>query len=320
MTRVLAVLGAATGLREADVRIICNKAPIMYKYFTIPKKSGGNRLIAQPSQVVKFLQSAFVNEVLSNLPIHECATAYRKNYSIAMNARPHAVNGPILKMDLKDFFPSIRGADWRSYCKDHNLFDDSEDINLSESLLFHRPPGARLLRLAIGAPSSPMLSNILMFKFDELVSRAVSGDHVTYTRYADDLTFSAKRTGYLVNVKSQVAKTIRILKYPRLDINDDKTIYITKKYHRVVTGVTLTNDGNISIGRDKKREISAGVHRSVNGKLLDNEYAALAGKIAYANSIDPDFIRWLDRKYGEGCVKLIQQLGWMIGHEDEPKA
>jgi hypothetical protein len=245
--------------------------------------------------------------LLGTLPIHPAATAYRRGLSTLDNAKPHAANGPILKLDFKNFFPSIRAHDWEAYCERTKCLMNEEEISLTSHLLFRRDPKYRGLRLAIGAPSSPMLSNILMFDFDTLVSEAVAKDHVTYTRYADDMTFSAPRTGHLNGVQRAVCKIIRDLKSPILDLNNEKTTYVTRKYHRSITGLTLTNDGNVTLGRDRKRLISATLHRSVLGKLTGPERQMLAGTLAYVNAVEPEFLGTLKRKYGSHNAEAAQR-------------
>jgi RNA-directed DNA polymerase len=318
MKMLLRALAADAGLREADVRKLLSTAPERYKIYYIDKKRGGQRQIAQPTSEIKFLQRIFAEKFLSHLPIHESATAYRRGYSILDNARRHDHSGPILKMDLKDFFPSIRGRDWISYCIKHRVFEDMEDIYLSERLLFFRPPGGRLLRLAIGAPSSPMLSNVLMFEFDDLLSNLVRKDRVIYTRYADDLTFSAPRTGFLVKVKRDVASVIRDIKFPKLDINDEKTTYVTKKYHRTITGLTISNDSKVTLGRDRKRLISASIHRVLIGGIDDVQLARIAGLIAFANVIEPAFVQQLGEKYGSDVRERSKRFGAKARDEAGP--
>src|SRR5690606_3626359 len=145
-----------------------------------------------------------------------------------------------------------------------------------------------------------ILSNVLMYDFDNAVSAAVAKDHVTYSRYADDLTFSALRTGHLVNVERTVRSVIRTLKYPNLSINEEKTTRVTLKYNRRVTGVTLSNEGKVSLGRDRKRAIEAAVHHFTTGKILESEVGELKGILGFAKSVEPEFIERLIEKYGEG--------------------
>ena len=219
---------------------------------------------------------------------------------------PHAGHGPVLKIDFRDFFPSIRSQDWVSYCHETNCIVDDEDIKLTASLLFQREKNSRLMRLAIGAPSSPMISNIIMYEFDNRISAILKSDKVVYTRYADDLTFSAPRAGHLSGVIKAVSTTIRSLKYPKLDINQNKTRFITPKYRRTVTGLTITNDARITIGREKKRELHAAVHHTSLGKLNSTEMEKLSGFLAFVKSVEPDFLVTLTKKYGLDVIRAIQ--------------
>jgi hypothetical protein len=144
-----------------------------------------------------------------------------------------------------------------------------------------------------------------MFDFDSAVTEAVKADRVVYTRYADDLTFSAPRTGYLTGVQSAVARVIRNQSYPKLEINNDKTTYATPKYHRSVTGLTLANDGRVTLGRDRKRLIRAQVHHAIQGVLAPDELRKLAGMLAFARSVEPAYLEVLAASYGAERLAMI---------------
>ncbi|MCC0004236.1 MAG: RNA-directed DNA polymerase [Methylobacteriaceae bacterium] len=296
-----------TGLGERDVRAIAATAPIRYKTYEIEKRNGGKRLISQPARELKALQRVIVNEVLDKLPVHPAATAYRPSLSIKDNAKPHTVSGAILKLDFKDFFPSLREVDWESYCKQHNIFETPEDIHLSSRILFHRKKTASTLRLAIGAPSSPTLSNVLMFELDTHISKLVASDGITYTRYADDMTFSAPRAWNLVGTLRKVRKLLRDTASPRLQLNTDKTVLVTKKYRRVVTGLVISDDQRVSLGHERKRLLRAAVYRFIQGKLSIREQARLAGNLAFAYSIEPEFIQRLEDRYGTSTITDIKR-------------
>lgn len=308
MSKIVADLAIETGMEMSLVERIMRTAPSRYKTYRIPKRTEGYREISQPAVEVKALQRGLIEILLRELPIHEAATAYRAGMSIKDNALRHAGDGPILKMDFKDFFPSIKPRDWTAYCKQTDALTDSMDIQLTSLLMFHQPKGSSVLRLAIGAPSSPFLSNALLFDFDQAITDAVAKDHVTYTRYADDLTFSAPRTGYLVNVEKSVRAALRGLEYPRLTVNDAKTTRVTRKYGRKVTGVTLTNDGAISIGHDRKRELHTAVYRASQGRLGTDELGKLKGMLGFANSVEPEFIEKLRQRFGHEVVAKIQSF------------
>jgi RNA-directed DNA polymerase len=307
MSRVVPMLIAATGLSESDIRKIISNAPIRYKTYPIPKRRGGYRKISQPAREVKALQRALVAGILEHLPIHPSATAYRPNLSIKDNAIAHAGDGPILKFDFEEFFPSIRARDWEAYCRVNSLFQDPEDIYLTTQIFFYRNKKSKILRLAIGAPSSPCLSNVLMNSFDSRISEMVASDHVTYTRYADDLTFSARRTGYLNGVEKVLRKVLSEIKSPHLKINNSKTVLVTKKYRRVVTGLILANDGSVSLGHDRKKIIRAAVHHAMCGKLDKAQCAHLAGLLAFVQDVEPEFLNRLTAKYGYAVIAAIRK-------------
>jgi len=306
MTGLTEALARETNFTNADVVRVMTHAPVRYKDFKIPKRNGEWREVSQPAREVKLLQRALVEVLISKLPVHESATAYRPGLGLEENARRHAGTGPILKMDFAAFFPSITSKDWERYCLDTKCIEDPRDIYLTSNLLFRRRPTHRALRLAIGAPSSPMISNILMYEFDLAVSEAVARDHVVYTRYADDLTFSAPRTGHLNGVEKTVRRALKKLRYPRLKINEAKTVYATTKFTRRVTGLVLSNQGDVTIGRSRKRVISAAVHRAVNGLLSQDQLRSLCGTLAFVNAVEPQFLERLRSRYGSGAIKSIQ--------------
>jgi hypothetical protein len=304
---ILPLLIEETGLSEHDVRRIVSNAPLRYKTYQIAKRTGGTRLISQPARELKALQRILSKEILIHRPIHPAATAYRRGISIKTNASTHADNGPILKMDFKDFFPSITEKDWVAYCQKYSLFNgDTEDILITTKIFFRKYRGVQFLRLAIGAPSSPPLSNILMYDFDTKVCDTASRDQVKYTRYADDLTFSAKRTGFLVHVREMLQRIIRETPFPSLTINDSKTVLATRKYKRMVTGLILANDGKVSIGHRRKRQIRAAVHYQTQGKLDLAGQAQLAGMLAFVNAVEPEFLDRLKQKYGAAVISQLQ--------------
>ncbi len=310
MSRLLSILTEATGLAGYDLARVILTAPRRYKEFRIPKRRGGLREVAQPAREVKALQRAITENYLLDLPVHPSATAYERGSSIRENAARHAPNnGPILKMDVEEFFPSIRVADWLRYCADHSLFDNDEERFASARILFHRPKGTHLLRLAIGAPSSPHVSNLLMYQFDRVVAKRVGEQFVTYTRYADDLTFSAKRTGYLNSVEKIVRRALNEVPYPTLRLNASKQVLATKKYHRQVTGLVLSNEGRVSLGRDRKRALRAALHHYVNGKLSLEAARSLHGMLAFAKDVEPEFHARMEAHYGkEAFVQLAGAL------------
>ncbi|WP_242116816.1 retron St85 family RNA-directed DNA polymerase [Sphingomonas lacusdianchii] len=290
---------------ERELAALISSAPDRYKTYFIPKRSGGKREIAHPAFELKIAQRAMINGFLKDLPVHPCATAYRKGSSIRQNAERHCHNRAILKYDFKEFFPSITERAWLTYCDRHSVLDRSDAISAGR-ILFRRPKGGRILRLSIGAPSSPILSNILLNDFDREVHQRVSAHKITYTRYADDMTFSAERTWNLREVDGILRSVIRLIGTPSLTINSAKTTLVTPKFHRQVTGLVLTLDGRVSLGRERKKLIRARVHYAINGKLDRHAMAHLAGTLAFAKDVEPEFYTRLERIYGRDNMELIK--------------
>lgn len=300
-------LATELGLGDWAATQLIRTAPERYKVFQIDKRNGDKREIAQPASELKVVQRAIVEKWLKKLPVHPCATAYGEGTSIRLNAGRHAENGPIKKFDFKEFFPSLTEYAWIHYCQRQGFCDRKQAVYLGR-LLFRRPKGGRILRLSIGAPSSPIVSNILLYEFDRLICEKVGRHSVTYTRYADDLTFSAKRTGFLNPVEPILRQTIREIASPRLRINEAKTVTATMKYRREVTGLILTNDHRVSLGREKKRSLRAAIHRFSLGEMEIDEAAQLAGQMAYAADVEPEFYSRMERRYGTDVLRSLKYV------------
>ena len=304
MISLIDLLTEHSGLSTSDVHQIIRTAPRRYKVYSIEKRSGGLREIAQPAKEVKLLQRILLERFLSELPVHKCATAYIQDRSLIDNVAPHSGHHPVLKMDFRNFFPSIHGADWIKYCRSNNVLSDT-DANLSSLLFFRKAKQEKTLKLSIGAPSSPMLSNILMHDFDVIVAAAADQRSITYTRYADDITFSGQRIGMLKEMLEVVISAIKVSKGPKLQVNRDKTIFVTSKFQRRVTGLVLTNQGKVSIGRDRKRLIRAQVHHFICGTLRPEDLRKLTGYLAFVNSVEPDFLTTLNHYYGIDVLHVL---------------
>ncbi len=290
---------------DRELAALISSAPDRYKIYHIPKRTGGKREIAHPSFELKIAQRSIINGYLKHLPVHPCATAYKKGSSIRQNAERHCHNRAILKYDFKDFFPSITELAWLAYCERNAIMERSDAIAAGR-VLFRRPKGGRILRLSIGAPSSPILSNILLNDFDREVHERVSDHKITYTRYADDMTFSAERTWNLREVDGILRSVIRLIGTPSLTINSSKTVLVTPKFHRQVTGLVLTLDGRVSLGRDRKRLIRSRVHYAIAGKLDERDMVNLAGTLAFARDVEPEFYTRLERIYGRDNLQMIK--------------
>ncbi|KJG19445.1 DNA polymerase [Photobacterium iliopiscarium] len=293
---------------EEEVNRFLLSAPKKYKVYTIPKRTSGHRVIAQPSKELKMYQRKFLE--LQNLPIHSSAMAYREGISIKQNAIAHKNNPYLLKLDLENFFNSISNKLFWNVWESIQPLPSEQDMRTLEKLLFWCPSkttGGTLI-LSIGAPSSPLISNFFMYQFDCILSGLCFEKGIVYTRYADDLTFSTKHKNILFDLPILIKEKLSDLFGSSIRINRKKTKFSSKAHNRHVTGITINNEGYISIGRERKRYIKHLVHQSQFNRLDADDRQHLRGIIAFAKHIEPMFFQSLKRKYSaELITKIVEE-------------
>lgn len=293
-------------VEKTELFSFIHTAPRRYKTYYIAKRnSTQKRLIAQPAKSVKFMQGLAVEELRLNLRIHECAMAYEKGVGIKRNAQQHCNNQYLLKMDFKNFFLSITPELFFLVAERSGVKFCDDDKFLLSNLLFWKLRRNSPLRLSIGAPSSPFVSNFVMSNFDSSIQAACRDMGVTYTRYADDLTFTTNKKGILFGVQQLVRDELKVHCNSKIRINSEKTIFSSKAFNRHITGITITNEGKLSVGRDKKRLVSSMIHRFSLGLLNESQAESLKGRIAHINNIEPGFHLRIQSKYGKEVMDRL---------------
>lgn len=292
-------------LTLSETLAIASTAPKRYRVYTIKKRNGEDRTICHPSRELKALQYVLIRNLLSKLPVHEAATAYVVGGSIRDNAERHAGGRVIYKLDFRGFFPSITSGDWAAYARQFLPMMTAEDIRFTQNVLFWGEGEVSPKSLSIGAPSSPYLSNALMYRFDKSVTDACIELGITYSRYADDLTFSSKGHLDKASIRNVIRSAIGAGGIPRLSLNEDKTVLVSNGTRRRITGLIVTNEGTVSLGRDRKRLISSMVDHARKGDLPMEGLPTLRGWLAFAKDVEPAFIQRLEGKY---TADLISRL------------
>lgn len=278
---------------------IIRSAPYRYKAYAIPKRGGGTRKISQPAKEVKVIQYWLCCNVLDKAPIHSAARAYKQGLGLIDNVRPHSQNSHFVKIDFQSFFPSIEPFDLISSLEAAGLELDEDAVFILSRSLFCWERTNKRLCLSIGAPSSPLISNIVMFKFDEMAAAIAMNRHGVYTRYADDLTFSSSHKYALDGVLDDVRSIIHEIRWPRLKINPKKLVYASSASRCSVTGLNITPNGEISIGRTAKRYLKGAIFRIKQGKDTSaEEISWVVGYLAYLRSVESSFFASLRQKYG----------------------
>ena len=268
-----------------------------YYSFDLPKKSGGSRKIHAPSRSMKAVQSWILRNILDKIQLHQAATGFRLKRSVRDNAVPHMSNTYLLCMDIDDFFPSI------SYAKVYTVFRGI-GYNAHVAHIFSGLCTCEG-RLPQGGVTSPALSNIVCIRLDRRLSSFVGRRNITYTRYADDMTFSCKSPQIL----SSIMPTIQhILKDEGFKLNTKKTRRMGPARQRRITGLVLSNS-SVGVGKKRKQNLRASIYNLLSGKVGNDERllqeARLRGWFAYLHSVDQVGIDQL-RLY---TAKLAARLG-----------
>lgn len=299
------------------IHLLNSRPSTHYKVFKIPKRTLGFRVIAQPTPKVKDIQRQLVDILSSNVLIHQSAMAYVKGVSIKSNAFKHSKSQFLLKTDFENFFNSITPEMlFESLSLQQVDISSSDKKILKECLFWNRTnKDEGKLILSVGAPSSPFVSNLIMYAFDKRIENFCTSKGIVYTRYADDLTFSSNKKGVLFILLKDLRLILNEEFNYKIVLNESKTVFSSKAHNRHVTGVTLTNNNKLSIGREKKRYISALIHKFKNNKLSNDDIHHLKGLLSFVSHIEDDFVERMSIKYGSATMVSI--FRYQFGEDDD---
>ena len=234
-----------------------------YKTFTIRKKNGGERTIHAPVKGLKTILHS-LNYILQCIHSpHKAATGFVIGKSIVDNAKKHAGSNYVFNTDLKDFFFSFDRIQVKMALMKapFNLTGEKEELAFLIACLCTHPleiDGKVINVLPQGSPTSPTLTNILCEKLDRRLTGLANRFGATYTRYADDITFSSQHSIYKDDVfRSELERIIRennLFKFkdnkelvigPQLKINEKKTRLQKAGYKQEVTGLVVNDNVNV---------------------------------------------------------------------------
>lgn len=272
-----------------------------YVRFAVPKKSGGVRELAAPHHDLASAQRWILINLLERVPLHEAAHGFVRTRGTMSNAVPHVLKATVINLDLKDFFPSI------TFPRVKGIFQGlgySPAVATVLALLCTECPrskvdyAGRTLHVATGpralpqgACTSPALSNLLARRLDARLTGLARKLGFTYTRYADDLTFSgdsaaAAKTAYLLT------RLRHLIADERLTVNETKTRVQRPGTRQTVTGIVVNRRPNVP--RDTVRRLRAILHdakrnglEAANREQRPNFVEWLGGMIAYVSMVNP---------------------------------
>lgn len=249
-----------------------------YRSFSIPKRNGGRRPIESPNDLLKDLQTRIFKKLLRYQAIQTVATGFVQDRSILDNVRPHVNSQIVIKIDLRDFFGSIKHSAVYRYWVGAGWTTEAATILANIC--------CKEGRLPQGAPTSPALSNLVNRQLDGYLEKIAKRYRAEYTRYADDLTFSFSRK----NMKAE-SDHIRLLKDVRELIERENYEVQWRK--------------GIKILRSHQRQIVTGL--VINEKPCFPRYTRnLIRALKYQHSLGN--LSELDEKRLDGYLRLLQMI------------
>lgn len=266
-----------------------------YETFTIPKHSGGWRTINAPKEELKELQRD-IKDYLENAGIHPHAAAYAyvKHRSAKDAVIRHQRTGHTcyLKLDFSDFFGSCNKQTIARSLTQIPFFACMSVQTLNDML------HVAMLNdgLPQGTPLSPWLTNQIMLPYDFEIAKACNSRAITYTRYADDMLFSADN-------KTALHAAIRVVREiiagTNLKINNDKTRISTIYGKNWNLGLMTNKDNEITVGWRNKERARATLHNFIldPNAIAPQQASEILGKWQYYHQIEPEYFDNLLNKY-----------------------
>lgn len=300
LTRLIASHPEITTMTKEDIAKCYTKS-------LIPKKTGGYRTINAPNENLKNIHRSIVS-TLQEMQIleHDSAYAYIKNRGIynALQAHQNNQSKWFLKIDLKNFFGS---------CSEKFIYQQLTQV-YPFAVLTSDPEYDTIIKdlikiacldgvLPQGNPISPYLTNLIMVPIDYKLNKLCP----VYTRYSDDMLFSARTK---IDLDKTVKNITKVLKNTPLKINQEKTRLGSINGNNWNLGLMLNKDNNITLGHEKKRQFKATIDQFLYNpdKYSISEKQKLAGIIAYYLHIEGPYIRYIIDKYNKRHNKNLLEL------------
>lgn len=266
---------------------MANSDKTFYKIFEIPKKNGSKRQIEQPLPNLMYAQKWILENILMQCKIesiiHSSAKAFIPKVSLLDNITPHSNKKMVIALDIKDFFTSI------TFLHVYGMFYERIGYNKDVSVLL-----AKLCTfkdfLPQGAPTSPMLSNMIFSRLDESIALYCLHRNYTYTRYADDLTFS----GSDIKVKLLLRYVEGMLGRRGFELNEKKTKVMGRASAQYVTGCTVNHKTNAP--RKYRERIRQEVYH-LRTKGLAEHFNKVKGRPLYINTTEAYLNHLLGKVY-----------------------
>ena len=264
--------------RPKALSYILYKKPEAQKYttFQIPKRNGGQRTIKAPIPALKLVQqrlSDYLQDCVEEININKnrkdrAAHGFKRKRSIITNARQHRHRRYVFNIDLEDFFPSIHFGRVRGFLIKNRDFELHEDVaTVIAQIACHENS------LPQGSPCSPVISNLVAHLLDMRLVSLASAAGCTYSRYADDLTFSTNKKDFPADIAVPSGaegeshlwvpgmELQNVIERTGFRIHAAKTHLMYRTSRQNVTGLVVNDKVNVRC--EYRHNVRAMVHRLV---------------------------------------------------------
>lgn len=259
-----------------------------YTTFEIPKKNGGIRKINAPSEQLKDIQKKLAEALYKHKKkmrgqSNNISHAFEKDKSIITNAENHRNKRFVLNIDLEDFFESFHFGRVRGFFLKNNIFSLSKEVATAIAQI-----SCYEGKLPQGAPSSPVITNLVCEILDYRIMKIAKRYKLNYTRYADDLTFSTNDKHFLVLQMEFYSEISEEIIRAGFKINEKKTRLQFKNSRQVVTGLVVNK--SVNVNKVYFKETRAMAHRlykygrfKINGEV--GTLNQLEGRFSFINQL-----------------------------------
>ncbi len=305
-------LALAVGISWPALWYFVLNAHKFYHHRTIPKKSGGERVLHVPDAKLARAQRKVLRKIFNKVDYPAWVAAYVPGRSVVEAAEVHAGRGALIVLDIKDFFPSTRRAWVRDALQGELGLGRKASEILATLLTAPEVPGTRTrFILPQGAPTSGAVANLVaMHRLDPGVRAVCAEFGMDYTRYADDLAFSSMEPVSRETVNRFIRAIIRAIRRSQYHVNYDKIRVHRRDRQQRLLGLTINEHPNLP--RPLYRKLRALVHHCVTRGFAqtaaEQGYESsgvlesyLYGYLSYAASVAPARAAKLQAQL-RGCV------------------
>ena len=290
-----------------------------YRYRVLSKGYGAVRLIEAPKPRLKWIQQRILAGILDRIPPHPAAHGFVKGRSVKTFAAPHVGQRVVLRMDLRDFFPSIGGARIQTVFRTMGYPEPVADLlggistNAAPRDVWSDPVECGEARamyarphLPQGAPSSPALANMCLYRADCRLAGLAESTGARYTRYADDLAFSGGED-FDRRVERFAAHAAAILHEEGFAVHHRKTRIMRQSVRQHLAGVVANQRLNVRrVDFDLLKATLTNCARhgpaSQNRDAHADFRAHLEGRVSY--------VEWINPAKGKRLRAILERIAW----------